>query len=331
MKVCHFVASVGLGRGDAFVDLANAESEKAEIYVVAPKGAKFGGSLGEKVQLVEYQSSNRRFNPWLYWELYCLFKRIDPNIVHTHFAKASEVFNFLNKTLYIPHVATKHNPRKGNIFNRLRNVVAVSEGVARSIRHENVEIIYNGICPEKVVNHGPNKIFVMCAVGRLDKIKGFDVLLDEVAKIDEPYILNIVGDGEERVPLEGKIVDLELQEKVKLLGFRTDVPEILATSDLQVMSSRSEGFSLAMVEAIFYSKVFLSTRVAGCEEILPDELIMEDVEIGDKIKDVMRNYGRYVTLFGKVKNSFQKRLDIREVSTQYIDYYKRILRAGMKI
>ena len=68
--------------------------------------------------------------------------------MHTHFAKATEIFAD-NKLMRLPHVATKHNPRKGKVFNTLENIIAVSQGVADSISVSNVKVIYNGIVPRE--------------------------------------------------------------------------------------------------------------------------------------------------------------------------------------
>ena len=75
------------------------------------------------------------------------------------------------------HVATKHNARKGKIFNKIKYVTAVSDDVAKSIQNDNVEIIYNGIEPLNIESSlCENKVFTISAIGRLDKIKGFDIL-----------------------------------------------------------------------------------------------------------------------------------------------------------
>ncbi len=322
MKVCHFVASVGLERGNAFVDLVNVLSEKIEVVIVAPRGARFLGSLSAQVEVKEYQSHNSRFNPLLYLELFRLFRQIAPDVVHTHFAKASEVYCRLNKFLRIPQVATKHNPRKGKIFNKLDHVIAVSKGVAKSITHDNVKVIYNGIKPVVVEPGKKNDAFTICAVGRLDKIKGFDILINEVAKLDFDFILQIAGDGDERKSLEQLIESLDLRDRVELLGFREDIPELLSCADLQVMSSHSEGFSLAMIEAIFYARVFVSTDVSGCDEILNSRLTISGHNISEKITDVHDEYSDYIETFNSIKSMFYKTLNIDNACGDYIEYYE---------
>jgi len=324
VRVCHFVASTGLGRGDAFVDLVNVLAEDMEIFLLCPKGSRFLLSLSDRITVLEYSSANTRLNPFLLLELYGLLRRVKPDIVHTHFAKATEIYHLLHRFVGVCHVATKHNPRKGKIFNRIEHVIAVSKGVAESISHP-VEVIYNGIRPVTVARNAGNDIFRICAVGRLDKIKGLDTLIREVATLPFDYLLEIAGDGEERLPLQELIGSLNLQEKVKLLGFRTDIPQILADSDLQVISSLSEGFSLAMVEGIFYSELLISTDVAGANEILDKRLIISGRHIADKIIDIYADYQSYKNIFAETKKEFVKKLDIECTSKLYADCYKNYL------
>ena len=116
MKVCHFYASGGLRRGHTCIDLVNALVPDYDVALVAPRGAGLTEIVDKRVAVFEYGSRNIRANPFLHWELYRIFKSIRPDIVHTHFGKATGIFYLLNKALGIRHVATKHNPRKGRIY-----------------------------------------------------------------------------------------------------------------------------------------------------------------------------------------------------------------------
>ena len=85
-----------------------------------------------------------------------------------------------SKFITIKQVATKRNPRKGSIFNKVDHVTAISKDVARSISKKDVDVIYNGILKEsEILEKSPNPIFTVVAIGRLDKIKGFDILIEE--------------------------------------------------------------------------------------------------------------------------------------------------------
>ena len=72
MKICHFIASIGLGRGEFYVDLVNemANNEEFDIYLLIPENAKFLHRISKKVKVIEYSSKDSRNNPFLYLELF---------------------------------------------------------------------------------------------------------------------------------------------------------------------------------------------------------------------------------------------------------------------
>lgn len=109
------------------------------------------------------------------------------------------------------------------------------------------------------------------AVGGLRKVKGFDVLIKAIAILTEeiPGIrLSIAGEGSERNTLEELIKRLNLEGKVKLLGYRNDVSALLANADVFVSSSLSEGQSNAILEAMASGVPVVATSVGGSTALL---------------------------------------------------------------
>lgn len=326
MKVCHFVASDGLDRGNAFVDLINSLVEDVEVFLVAPTTAKFLQSLDRRIKLRPFKTRNTRNNPFLYLELWRIFRAIEADVVHTHFAKASGIF--LRLLPFVPgkQVATKHNPRKGKVYQKIPHVIAVSEGVRHSIAREDVTVIHNGVTPCAVPETSPNSVFTLLAVGRLDPIKGFDSLIRQIARVSFPCKLLIAGEGDDRQRLEQLIDELGVQETVSLLGFRTDIPGLMAGADVQLMTSESEGFSLAMVEALFFSRLFLSTRVPGCVEVLEEKFLFDVDHLASKLQDVYENYSQYAAQFSRIKALWQEKLDVKECKKKHLELYNTMLR-----
>jgi len=325
VKVLHYIASRGMGRGEVYIDLVNELCKSINIVLLIPKGALYKNRIDHKIEIVEYTSYDSRKSPLLLIELFWKISKIKPDIVHTHFAKASQIFYLLNKILGLPHVATKHNARKGKIFNKLPHCIAVSADVKKSIKHENVKIIYNGIEPVKTAQANKNKIFTMLAVGRLDKIKGFDILLTECAKLTFPFLLQIVGEGEERKHLEALIDQYSLNKKVELLGFRKDIPQLMQNADVIVMSSHSEGFSLVMVESLFYADLFVSTKVSGATEILEDRFLCTHSTLAEKLNDIFLHQESYKDAFAKLKSEIQHNFLLEGIAKEHISYYNQVL------
>lgn len=294
IRICHLVADVGLGRGEAYLDLANhlAESEsEVEIGLLIPKQALFRHRITSRVRVLEYGARNSRNNPWLWLEISRLLKEFHPDLVHTHFAKATEIFRMVNRWLRLPHVATKHNPRRGAVFEKVPHVIAVAEVVRKSIRNPKVTVIYNGIIPKPVAKPAcrPGAALKLLSVGRLDPIKGYDRLIPALKAINRPWQLTILGEGEQRDELQRMVQGLGFGGRVILPGFRNDIPEQMATCDLFVMASHSEGCSVALLEAMHYAPLAISTRVGLAAELFPDWLLWNP-EVDGSLAAVVNQY-----------------------------------------
>lgn len=108
-------------------------------------------------------------------------------------------------------------------------------------------------------------------VGRLAPIKRVDVLLEAVAHAraaGAPVRLLVVGDGELREQLEGQAERLGLSEVVTFLGFRRDLPRIVAAGDVAVLSSDNEARPVAMIEAAAAARPVIATAVGGVPEVV---------------------------------------------------------------
>lgn len=329
MNICHFISSKGLGRGEFYIDLVNELSKNSELNItlLIPVEAKFLNRICSNISVIEYKSKDSRNNPFLYLELFQIFKTNNFSIVHTHFAKATEIFYRLNKIFKLIHIGTKHNPRKGKIFNKLKYVTAVSEDVKKSIKNNNTRIIYNGLVPKIITKTFiPNEKFTIRAIGRLEKVKGFDKLIENFSKIDKNIILEIVGEGNELEELNFLVKKYNVQDKINFLGFRKDIPELIASSDLIVISSISEGFSLVALETLYYGKLLISTKVGICKQILTDKLLINDYEVSDKIVDIINNYKSYTDEYLKVKEEYHDKFLLSSTTKNYLDYYERILK-----
>ncbi|WP_286220274.1 glycosyltransferase family 4 protein [Marinobacter apostichopi] len=119
-------------------------------------------------------------------------------------------------------------------------------------------------------------VFVMGMVGRFDPLKDHFNLLDALVKVAEREIdfqclLVGRGLGAENPTLKERIDDLGLQDRVQLLGQRTDIPAVMNALDLHVLSSCSEGFPNVIAEAMACGVPCVSTNVGDALEILGDE------------------------------------------------------------
>lgn len=164
------------------------------------------------------------------------------------------------------------------ISDAVREQVVAVTGVAR----ERVVTIRNGVeipppvPPEAQAKRraelgldGDRRVLV--CVGRLTKAKGHQHLLRALARIQGEFptlVCLLVGDGEERAPLEALAAELSLGPALRLLGYRSDVAEILSIGDAFVLPSDWEGLPISLLEAMAAGLPCVATRVAGTAEVL---------------------------------------------------------------
>lgn len=112
---------------------------------------------------------------------------------------------------------------------------------------------------------------IITTVGCLEKTKGYDRLIPICKRLVDDgfdFLLYIMGEGVERPNLEKQISDLGLSKNIKLLGYCSNPFNIEKNSDLFVCSSRTEGLSTAVTEAVILGVPVVSTDVSGAKEIL---------------------------------------------------------------
>ena len=138
---------------------------------------------------------------------------------------------------------------------------------------------------------------VFGTVGRLNEAKQQHRLLGALRHLLDNGLhasLVIAGDGELRGALDAEVDRLGLRESVRLLGARGDVPQLLAGMDVFVLPSRTEGYSLALVEASAAALPIIATAVGGNAEIVHDGLTGLIVPPGDdaRLTEAMATLGR---------------------------------------
>lgn len=154
----------------------------------------------------------------------------------------------------------------------IANSQSLRELAYKTSRKKKIDLIYNGIDLERYTNKSDIKISPkqIIAVGRLSKIKGFDLLIQAVAAIKTPCQLVIAGDGPEKENLENLAKMLGIEKKVILLG-RLEKEQLISfyqESSIFCMSSYNEGMSNAMLEAIACGLPVVTTQVGGAAELV---------------------------------------------------------------
>jgi len=119
----------------------------------------------------------------------------------------------------------------------------------------------------------PGNVKVIASVGRLVPVKGHKYFISSMPKIinffpDACFIL--FGDGPLKEELKKQTRFLGIEDKVKFLGWRADLSEILQIADILVFPSLNEGMGRAIVEAMALAKPVVATKVGGIPDVIID-------------------------------------------------------------
>lgn len=178
----------------------------------------------------------------------------------------------------------KNLKEEKNAYEKFDNIVGVSKVVKdqfiKKFSYKDVDSVmvkYNPIDVNNIIEKSKEKIedvkknnITLCTVGRLTVQKGYDRLLEVANRLNEDKVkfdLWIIGVGPEEQMLMEYIKNNCL-DNVKLLGYKKNPYKYIRESDVFVCSSRAEGFSTVVSEAVILEKPVVATECAGMKEIL---------------------------------------------------------------
>ena len=125
----------------------------------------------------------------------------------------------------------------------------------------------------------PENIPVLLSVGELNKNKNHEIVLQALNKLKvKNFIYLICGRGVLKEYLERKIQEFHLTNKVKLLGYRSDVIEILKKADLFIFPSKREGLPVSVIEAMAAGLPVIASNVRGNRDLIEKENLFEPNE-----------------------------------------------------
>jgi glycosyltransferase involved in cell wall biosynthesis len=293
------------------------------------------------------------------------FRRFDVRIVHAH-QTTPWFYSALSRLLYAKPklLFEEHGRFFPEVTNRTRILVnrllirklthcfvAVSQdirerlGKYEGLDADRIEVIYNGVRTEPALEAGEREAlrselgftpesFVVGTVGRFDPIKNLPMLVASLERVSgEIGALHglLVGDG----PVFSEIVSLVeragLCDRVRMTGFRSDARKMIGCMDLFVLSSFSEGTSMALLEAMMAGIPVAVTLVGGNPEIVIDGESGWTVPSGDvdalaaAIRDSARDEGKRKALSAAGKRRFERHFSFDRMIDDYRKQYRMLL------
>ncbi len=234
-----------------------------------------------------------------YWQVYQLLKRENAALVHAHLLGSTLTYSLLTLLARLPLIATLHgrvdinpNERFVSIKQKImrmgvNQLIAVSRDLAAYVEQRGlfpvkaIDVIYNGVNEQrykKSVSDAlrkqlniPEDAILIGSLGNVRRAKSYETLIDAVALLKNPQLHFVIAGHQKQdlmEKLEVQMRTLGVGQQIHFIGFYDNTPEFLAQMDLFVLSSSSEGFSIATIEAMATGLPVIATRCGGPEEIL---------------------------------------------------------------
>lgn len=278
------------------------------------------------------------------------FRQLRPDVVHTHNPGPHLHGVIAGRLARVPVlVHTKHGRnfpgvRKAVLFNRLLSsltdcVVAVSEDAAavalevERVAASRVRVIHNGIDLEGFPFRGARKArrgWRAITVARLDPVKDQATMLRALQSVvgeGGQVTLDVVGDGPSRQQLEELSAALGLQGNVTFHGYQQDIPSFLRQADYFLLSSKSEGISLTLLEAMAVGLPVVATDVGGNREVVAPGatgyLVQPEspAALADGMLSMHKNEGRLVEMSRACRERVEEAFDLRVTARGYHALY----------
>ena len=287
MKIVHLVLSnvyAGIEQHVNELTLNLERESEIDVSIICNKeiASKFDTNS------IEVINNFSRRSPIGLIKLLLKIHKIKPDIIHTHGSKTTSIINVIKKFLTIKHVATAHGIKnKTSVYKKATKLITVSQMVKESIDASSV-VINNWYPPIVQDKKSLNNDYVL-AVGRLEKVKGFDLLIQSWINIKENLI--IIGSGKEYDSLINLISQHNLDTKIQIIDemSQEDLADYYKNASMLVISSRSEGGPRVALEALYQEIPVISTNVGHMAEILPKELLAEPDNL-ESLKDLIETY-----------------------------------------
>ncbi len=337
----------------------------ATLYPTAPWLREYMESQG--VQCFSCRCRSRKEYPLGLARLRGFLQRQRVDILHTHLFDPSVVGLLAGLAARTPvRVMTRHysnyhtrvNKRWHTRLDQLctalcHRVIAVSQHTAQGMLDDEgappdrLRVILNGVdferlqlsapsAPQRLHEEfAPNGEFLLLQVARLHPEKGHEFLFRALAmirgRVSQPVRLLLAGTGPFESEYRRQVKELEIEDLVVFLGFRRDIPDLMAAADVVVLASVAEAFGLVLTEALYLNKPVVATRAGGIPEIVQDGvdgLLVPPASpeaLSDAIVELMQNPQLRHRLANAGREKVLGRFSFEQMIRQYEEVYEELL------
>lgn len=356
MKILYVITSLGQGGAERVVcDLADQMHQRGHnVKIAYLTGDILTKPRYSEIELIKINLNSLLLFPFVYIKLSQVIKMFRPDVVHSHMVHANIFTRLIRVVTPIKKlICTAHNSDEGGqlrmfMYRVTHNLADLTTNVSneavqafiekKAVPDSDIITTYNGIDLSRFFYHSEakNKIlnefnintnsYLILAVGRFSRQKNYPNLLNAIKILKEkanlPFKLLIAGDGELREYIEKLIDGLNLKDDIILLGRRSDIPKLMSSCDVFVLSSDHEGLPTVLIEAMACQAQVVATDVSGVREIIDiyGEVVppKNSESLSDAIISAINIPTKNISGAQYVKNKF----DLEIISEQWLDKYR---------
>ena len=356
MRILHIITSLYYGGAERLmVDLLpllrDGGSNDVDLLLINGVETPFKNEvMGRGINVHWLSPTNDVYHPRNLWRMRKYMAGYD--IIHTH-NTAPQLFASISKALSNTKaklVTTEHssdNRRRSKwwlkpldlwMYNRYVAIVCIADPARENLeayigKKKNIHTISNGVNIERFirpindVKEKENFVVTMVAAFRYEK--DHKTLFRAVKRLPENYRLQLVGGGEDQQLIKNMCHDMGLDDRVEFLGVRSDVPDILESSDVVVLSSHREGLSLSSIEGMASGRPFVASDVDGLHEMVDGAGVLfphgDDAALAEKIQWLCEHPEEYRQIAQRCQDK-ARQFDIKVTAQKYLDLYKSLLK-----
>ncbi len=358
MNVLHIITSLGTGGAEKLladsIPLYRQKGINAEVLVLDGTEYPFFLKLKKEnipVYSLSTGSIKKVYNPL---NIFMLIPWIDKyDIVHVHLfpslywvALAKIIGRSKAYLVFTEHSTSNRRIRwkvpgrfEAFIYNKYERIISVTGRIdtVQRRRFPNIDgskfhVVNNGI-NLSAYNKNKNKniragMKIIIQVSSFRKQKDQKTVIRVLQYLPENVLLKLAGDGENKIKCQKLAASLGLSHRVLFLGVRQDIPELLSSADIVVLSSRYEGLSLSCIEGMASGRPFVASDVPGLRDIVSGAGILFPEKDEHSLADIFRKLLNDDALYRDVTEKCVKRAmeyDIRAMADSYVGIYNEII------
>lgn len=362
MRILRVINTLGIGGAERSivnnVPIHNQRGIKTEVLLLNGRESFFTDSLekqGVKVVSLEKKENIKSiYNPLHVFKIIKYFK--DYDIIHAHLFPSIywvALAKFLSQAkvkLILTEHSTENRRRKSSkiirfiekkIYGLYDAIITITPEAKKNLenhlgRSNNIKMIYNGVDLNSFENVNsdykfsieniPNPYYLVQVASFRDQ-KDQKTLIKALKYLPNNIVAVFVGDGPKLKECMNLVTELNLNDRVKFLGLKKNIPEIMCAADIVVMSSIYEGFGRAAVEGMAARKPVIASNVKGLAKVVnEDRLLFEvgnDSELAKKILLLYENKALYNELSEICYKNAQK-YSLETMIDEYEKVYKKV-------